>query len=225
MRLYTMIKPLVITAALTAAMFGAQSALGADTGNPQRYSTTLSIEIAALGGIIGSGSASGSGVFDTAEELEVESVTSTLLVPLLDPTQTTTAITATTTYEGAIVGTTFTSNGTSTTDTISCVGLAIVCDTQVIGVSVATGAESFELDICDGGSFSAVIVGDPTDPVAPTLTTNYTFAPQENIEPCQSVIPVAGTAIPTMSAYGLGLTMLGVFIVAARRLRASVKLK
>lgn len=221
MGLYTMIKPLVITAALTAAMFGAQSALGADTGNPQRYSTTLSIELA--GNDIGSGSASGSGVFDTAGELEVESVTSTLLVEAIDPTQEAAVITAETIYEGTIAGTTFTSTGTSTTNTISCVGFALVCGSVVIGPgSPVTGAEPFELDICDGGSFSA----DTAGPAGSTLTTNYTFAPRENIEPCQSVIPdVDLTAIPTMSAYGLGLTMLGVFIVAARRLRASVKLK
>ena len=220
MGLYTMIKPLVITAALTAAMFGAQSALGADTGNPQRYSTTLSIELDPAG-IIGDGSASGSGVFDTAGELEVESVTSTLL-SIANPNQETAVITAETIYEGTIAETTFTSTGNSTTNTISCVGLALVCDAVVIGQSSATGAEPFELDICDGGSFSA----DTAGPAGSTLTTNYTFAPSENIEPCQSVIPVADlTAIPTMSAYGLGLTMLGGFIVAARRLRASVKLK
>lgn len=35
----------------------------------------------------------------------------------------------------------------------------------------------------------------------------------------------SSTAIPTMSAYGLVLTMLGLLLVAARRLRASAKLK
>ena len=38
------------------------------------------------------------------------------------------------------------------------------------------------------------------------------------------VLPASATPVPTMSAYGLVLTMLGLLVVAGRRLRASAKL-
>ena len=43
--------------------------------------------------------------------------------------------------------------------------------------------------------------------------------------PSPYIPPGPAAPIPTLSAYGLGLTVLGVFVVAVRRLRTSAKLK
>lgn len=44
------------------------------------------------------------------------------------------------------------------------------------------------------------------------------------VSPAASATPASATPVPTMSAYGLVLTMLGLLVAAGRRLRASAKL-
>ena len=58
-------------------------------------------------------------------------------------------------------------------------------------------------------------------------TVENTMDPDSWTDPVStaaSATPASATPVPTMSAYGLVLTMLGLLVAAGRRLRASAKL-
>jgi len=196
--------PFAVTAASVAAFMGAQ-ANAVPTGNPMSYAQDIVI----TGGLTGTGSGSGSGFFDdqgAIVTLNVSAVVNSLG----------TVVTNNSVYQGTVAGTTWTSNGTTTTALTSCGGNALICGIIVLGTTTSTGGAPFSIDIINGGAWSTVSTQGGG---LINLNVDHTLTP--NVSPPAG--PSDPNAIPTMPIYGLGITAIALFGAAARRLRASRK--
>ena len=157
--------PIAITAASVAALMGAQ-ANAAQTGSTMAFSSGIVI----TGIATGTGAGSGTGTFDDAGTLTISSDTFTN-IPAFAATAT---VTSSTTYNGTITGTTFTSDGTTAADTIACTGAALICGQ--LGTLPTTGVAGtstvFAVDINTGGGWTDVTVNGPVN-----LNTTSTLSP------------------------------------------------
>ncbi|MEH6589944.1 MAG: hypothetical protein V7746_06815 [Halioglobus sp.] len=121
-------------------------------------------------------------------------------------------------------GFTYTTTGSLTIDFLASTGSYVVTtcsDTAggTICANIPTPIPSTAFTSVSGDSSAfTTVIADSTS----TITGNWTGALDPVVPPAPSVPPVA-TAVPTMSAYGLALTMMGLFFVAARRMRVSAK--
>lgn len=204
--------PIAVTAASVVALMGAHANAG-PTGNPMDY--TQDITITSTSPLLnGSGSGTGSGAFDTNGELTVVSAVETKIGGGLF----TGTVFSTTVYQGALAGTAWTYSGTSTASISGCTGSAVVCGNVTIGPGApTTGNPTFTLDTLSGGAWN----------------TMSSLAGLINLDVDHTLIPVPPlpggpgdpTAVPTMSAYGLGFTAIALFGAAALRLRTSKKRK
>ena len=86
---------------------------------------------------------------------------------------------------------------------------------------VKTGATTLEI----GVRRTNVVPGEGVRIYSLAADITYTplVTPTPTPTPPPTPPPSAATPVPTMSAYGIGLTMLGLLLVAGRRLRASAK--
>ena len=159
-----MLKKLLLATAVSAAVFVAHGAAAAVTGNQQDWSSVLTIvvENAGVPLLTGVGSGVGELTFDDGGTFTIAAETTTDITGLGVAKITTSVI-----YNGFITGTTFTTDGTTVVDTISCVpvpspgGWDGICGNYIVGVASGT-SPVFNLDICDGGVWSDTLVtGDP----------------------------------------------------------------
>ena len=172
MGLDNMNKTLLLAAAVTAAAFVTHGATAAPTGNPQTYGTvgTVTIGGAPFGTANGTG---GVGEFDDTGGTGGIAAFKTVIATVTDlPALGGGTVTAEIAYDGTFVGTTFTSNGDTTTTFLSCTGDDIICDgVGAIGVPTpGSGGIPFSLDLCLGGTWSTTsLVGGVA-----TLSTDHT---------------------------------------------------
>jgi hypothetical protein len=170
---------------------------------------TYAQDIAISGILSGTGTGTGNGFFDEGGAIDTLNLTS--IVDSLGA-----VITTSLTYEGTISGTTFTGNGTSTSVFISCTGVALVCGLAGSGTTTTTGGDILVLDTLTGGNWqtsSTLATGGLT------LDVDHSLVPL----PPPPVVPIDPNAIPTMPIYGLGITAIALFGIAARRLRTTRK--
>ena len=205
--------PIMVKAVSVAALMGAQ-ANAVPVGNAMDYTQDIVIT-GNTPTFDGAGVGTGSGAFDSSGELTVESVVQTSLPALGLPG----IVTASTVYQGTVSGDTWTYSGTSQSTFISCTGNPTLCLNVSLGPAApSTGNAVFTLDILSGGTWmtSSTIASLATLDVTHGLTPVPAAGPRAPGDP---------NAIPTMSAYGLGITAIALFGAAARRLRTSKKRK
>jgi hypothetical protein len=196
--------PAVITAASVAALMATQ-VVADPTGATMNFNSSIVI----TGLAAGTGSGTGSGVFDSNGTLTIVANTFTN-IPAFTATAT---VTTSTVYNGSISGTTWTSDGTTLVNTISCGGAnsALICSQLMIGTAPGT-TTVFSADINLGNANYQTVTLQSGGAV--TLTAQNSLAPV----PGGVVPPGDPNAIPTMPVYGLGLTIVALLGAAARRL-------
>jgi hypothetical protein len=175
MGLHNMNKTLLLATAVTAAVFVAHGATAAVTGNLQDFVTVVDPIDVTLGGnplFAGTGAGTGTLIFDDSGTFTIDSDTTTDITGLGVAILTTSTI-----YNGSIAGTTFTTDGTTVVDTISCVSVPspgggdAICANFPIGVASGTSPE-FDLDICTGGDWATTLITG----AAPGIVTTAVIA-------------------------------------------------
>ena len=168
MGLHNMNKTLLLATAVTAAVFGAHGAAAAVTGNPQTYTTNVTLSGAAVGTGVGTGTAEfddNGGTGGLAAFKTVADTVTTVTAPALG----TATVSSVAVYDGTIAGTTFTSNGTVGSTFTACTPApldplaALICaGLGDLGETVITfGATPFALNICTGGTWNTIGSADP----------------------------------------------------------------
>ena len=170
MGLHNMNKTLLLATAVTAAVFGAHGAAAAVTGNPQTYTTNVTLSGAAVGTGVGTGIAEfddTSGTGGIAAFKTVSDTVTTVTTPGLG----TATVSSVSVYDGTIVGTTFTSTGKVATTLKACTPApldplaALICAGAgtIDETVITTGATPFALNICTGGTWNTISGTDPAD--------------------------------------------------------------
>ena len=160
MGLHNMNKTLLLATAVTAAVFGAHGAAAAVTGNPQTYTTNVTLSGAAVGTGVGTGIAEFDDTGGTGGIAAFKTVADTVTT-VTTPGLGTATVSSVSVYDGTIVGTTFTSNGT-----VALRSRPVACAWMPLSVTVLGNRRAnhqqlvqllSHLDLCTGGTWTRLV--------------------------------------------------------------------